>query len=56
MRSLIRPAALAFAALALLPAVQAQDAAQQLAAKPFTRVAPFPPGGPVIRTRKIEAQ
>jgi tripartite-type tricarboxylate transporter receptor subunit TctC len=47
MRSLFRPFALAFAALALLPAAQAQDAAQQLAAKPFTLVAPFPPGGPV---------
>jgi tripartite-type tricarboxylate transporter receptor subunit TctC len=47
MRSLFRPFALAVAALALLPAAQAQDAAQQLAAKPFTLVAPFPPGGPV---------
>lgn len=47
MRSLFRPFALAFAALALLPAAQAQDAAQQLAARPFMLVAPFPPGGPV---------
>jgi tripartite-type tricarboxylate transporter receptor subunit TctC len=47
MRSLFRPFALAFAALALLPAAQAQDAAQQLATRPFTLVAPFPPGGPV---------
>jgi tripartite-type tricarboxylate transporter receptor subunit TctC len=39
--------ALAAAVAATLPAVQAQDVAAQLAAKPFTIVAPFPPGGPV---------
>ena len=38
---------IALAAVALAPAVQAQDAAAQLAGKPFTIVAPFPPGGPV---------
>ena len=37
----------ALAATALAPAVHAQDAAAQLAAKPFTIVAPFPPGGPI---------
>jgi len=47
MRSFLRPLALAFATLALLPAAQAQDASTQLAGKPFTLVAPFPPGGPV---------
>ena len=44
-RQLLLP--LALAALAFVPAAQAQDAGQQLAAKPFTLVAPFPPGGPV---------
>lgn len=44
-RSLLLPVALA--ALAFVPVAQAQDAAQQLASKPFTLVAPFPPGGPV---------
>ena len=34
-------------AVSLLPAVHAQDVATQLAGKPFTIVAPFPPGGPV---------
>src|SRR5512141_1643355 len=38
---------LALAPLAFVPAAQAQDAAAQLASKPFTVVAPFPPGGPV---------
>ncbi|MDB5915587.1 MAG: hypothetical protein JWP22_4262 [Ramlibacter sp.] len=40
---------LALAAIVTLvpPLAQAQDAAAQLAAKPFTLVAPFPPGGPV---------
>lgn len=45
LRKFLVPAALA--ALAFVPAVQAQDAAQQLASRPFTIVAPFPPGGPV---------
>jgi tripartite-type tricarboxylate transporter receptor subunit TctC len=45
MRSVLIP--LALAAFAFVPAAQAQDAAAQLAAKPFTMVAPFPPGGPV---------
>ncbi|HEX2547146.1 MAG TPA: tripartite tricarboxylate transporter substrate binding protein [Ramlibacter sp.] len=38
---------IAVAGVAFVPAAQAQDAAQQLAARPFTLVAPFPPGGPV---------
>lgn len=45
LRKFLLPAALA--ALAFVPAARAQDAAQQLAARPFTVVAPFPPGGPV---------
>jgi tripartite-type tricarboxylate transporter receptor subunit TctC len=39
--------ALAAAVALALPAVRAQDPAAQLGAKPFTVVAPFPPGGPV---------
>jgi tripartite-type tricarboxylate transporter receptor subunit TctC len=46
MRSCLLPFALAASALTLVPAVHAQDVAS-LAAKPFTIVAPFPPGGPV---------
>ena len=38
--------AIAVAALAFVPAVQAQDVAG-LSTRPFTVVAPFPPGGPV---------
>lgn len=45
MHKLLLP--LALAAFAFVPAAQAQDAAAQLAAKPFTIVAPFPPGGPI---------
>lgn len=45
MRTFLLP--LALAALAFVPAAQAQDAAAQLASRPFTIVAPFPPGGPV---------
>ncbi|MCG2594275.1 tripartite tricarboxylate transporter substrate binding protein [Ramlibacter sp. XY19] len=44
MRKFLLPFTLA--ALACVPAVQAQDVAA-LATKPFTIVAPFPPGGPV---------
>jgi tripartite-type tricarboxylate transporter receptor subunit TctC len=44
MRKLLLP--LTLAALACVPAAQAQDVAA-LATKPFTIVAPFPPGGPV---------
>lgn len=45
MRSFFLPVALC--ALAFLPVAEAQDVATQLAAKRFTLVAPFPPGGPV---------
>lgn len=45
MRKFLLPFALA--ALAFVPAARAQDAAAQLASRPFTLVAPFPPGGPV---------
>jgi tripartite-type tricarboxylate transporter receptor subunit TctC len=44
MRKLLLP--LTLAALAFVPAAQAQDVAA-LATKPFSIVAPFPPGGPV---------
>ncbi len=46
MRAFLLPLATALAA-AFVPAAQAQDATAQLAAKPFTIVAPFPAGGPV---------
>lgn len=45
MRSILFTLGLAAAALA--PVAHAQDAAAQLATKPFTIVVPFPPGGPV---------
>jgi tripartite-type tricarboxylate transporter receptor subunit TctC len=45
-RSFFLHLALAASALALVPAVRAQGAAA-LGSKPFTIVAPFPPGGPV---------
>ncbi|MDB5749648.1 MAG: hypothetical protein JWP65_69 [Ramlibacter sp.] len=45
----------ALAAVALVPAVQAQDAAAQLASKPFTIVAPFPAGGPVDTLARMMA-
>jgi len=53
MRSLFLPFALA--AAAFLPAAQAQDAAAQLAARSFTLVAPFPPGGPVDTLARMVA-
>lgn len=53
MRKLLFPIALA--ALALVPAAQAQDLAS-LATKPFTIVAPFPPGGPVDTLSRMLAE
>jgi tripartite-type tricarboxylate transporter receptor subunit TctC len=46
MRTFLLPFALAASALALVPAARAQDVAA-LSTKPFTIVAPFPPGGPI---------
>jgi tripartite-type tricarboxylate transporter receptor subunit TctC len=44
----------ALAALAIVPAAQAQDAVhKQLAAERFTIVSPFPPGGPVDTLARI---
>jgi tripartite-type tricarboxylate transporter receptor subunit TctC len=47
MLSLVIRFALASAMALGFPAAQAQEAAASLASKPFTIVAPFPPGGPV---------
>lgn len=47
MRMLRSLLAAASVALAVLPAAHAQQAAPSLVGKPFTVVAPFPPGGPV---------
>jgi tripartite-type tricarboxylate transporter receptor subunit TctC len=48
MTSISRRTALGAALALALPALHAQDSvAAQLAAKPFTIVAPFPPGGPI---------
>jgi tripartite-type tricarboxylate transporter receptor subunit TctC len=53
MRHFLLP--LALAAIAFVPAAQAQDAASQLASRPFTVVAPFPPGGPVDTLARLLA-
>jgi tripartite-type tricarboxylate transporter receptor subunit TctC len=45
--SLSRRALAAAIVCMALPAAHAQDVAAQLSARPFTLVAPFPPGGPV---------
>jgi tripartite-type tricarboxylate transporter receptor subunit TctC len=56
MRRSLLPFILATSGALLAPALHAQDAAAQLASRPFTLVAPFPAGGPVDQLARLLAE